>query len=231
MATSGTTNFNPSLGELTLFAFNLVGVRPTELTQQHMENARMAANLVFSRWNNKGVNLWKVEQVIVPLVAGQSGYPVDSDTINILDAYMQIVQPDSTTQDRIILPISRSEYATYPNKEMQGFTTVYWLDRLLSPTVTLWPVPDGYSAQNLVYYRSIVVQDAGFAGGQTLDLPSLWFETFALSLASWLAMIYAPDKAQLLKAAAEESYNIAADQNTETANFYITPMLNTYWRP
>ena len=37
MATSGTFTFNPDLGELVLYAFNLAGVRPTALTQAHME--------------------------------------------------------------------------------------------------------------------------------------------------------------------------------------------------
>lgn len=230
MTTSGTTTWNPSLGELTLFAFNLCGIRPTELTQQHMENSRMAANLVFARWNNQGVNLWKVVQETVPLVAGQSAYTVPADTINILDAYVRIVQPDSENIDRIILPISRTEYSNYPNKQMQGFTTVFWFDRLLSPTVTLWPVPDGVSAQSLVYYRSTVVQDAAYAGGMQLDVPTLWLEAFALALAAWLAMIYAPDRAAGLKGAAGEAYTIAAEQNTETANFYIAPSLTNYWR-
>ena len=68
---------------------------------------------------------------------------------------------------RIILPISRSEYANYPNKSQQGFTTTFWFDRLLSPTITLWPVPDGTSAQYLKYYRVRQIQDSNFTSGQT----------------------------------------------------------------
>ena len=90
MSTSGTYTFNPSLGELTLYAYNLIDVRNTALAQEHMEAARMASNLMLARWSNQGVNLWAVDLVTVPLVQGQATYSVDANTVMILDAYMEI---------------------------------------------------------------------------------------------------------------------------------------------
>ena len=66
MTTSGTYTFNPSLGELTLYAYNLIGIRNTSLAQEHMEAARMASNMMLARWSNQGVNLWAVDLVTVP---------------------------------------------------------------------------------------------------------------------------------------------------------------------
>jgi len=63
MATSGTYTYNPSLGELGLWAFNACEVRSTALTVERMENLRMSANLLLSRWSNQGVNLWAVELI------------------------------------------------------------------------------------------------------------------------------------------------------------------------
>jgi len=157
MTSSGTYTFNPSIGELVLYAFNVAGLRNTSILQEHMESARMATNMLLATWSNKGVNLWKVDLVTVPLVAGQSTYDVDASTVVILDAYMRIDNGVSDPIDRIILPVSRTEYASYPNKAQQGFTTTFWFDRLISPTVTLWPVPDGSSAQYLKYYRLVRV--------------------------------------------------------------------------
>ena len=165
MATSGTYAFAPSLGELTIYAFNNIGIRATSLLQEHMVNARMAANMMQANWANRGVNLWAVDLVTVPLVQGQATYTVDPSTVVMLDAYMGIVN-GSVETDRIILPISRSEYANYPNKAQQGFPTTFWFDRLISPTVTLWPVPDGTSATYLKYYRVRQIQDVAFASGQ-----------------------------------------------------------------
>ena len=42
MATSNTYTFNPSLGEIVLFSYNLIGIRNTSLLQEHFEAARMA---------------------------------------------------------------------------------------------------------------------------------------------------------------------------------------------
>jgi hypothetical protein len=230
MATSGTYTFNPSLGELTLYAYNLIGVRNTAVLQEHMEAARMASNMLLSRWSNQGVNLWAVDLQTVPLVEGQATYSVPSNTVVMLDAYMVIDNGNGQPIDRIILPVSRTEYASYPNKEQQGFTTTFWFDRLLSPTVTLWPVPDGNSAQYLKYYRVRQLQDSELQNGQQVEVPYLWMEAFAYGLAQRLAIIWSPDKVAIMKPLADESYQIAADQNVETAQQYISPQIAGYFR-
>jgi hypothetical protein len=233
MATSGTYTFNPSLGEITLYAYNLCGLRNTSLLQEHMEAARMAANMLCANWSNRGVNLWAVDLVTVALVQGQKTYNVDLNTVTMLDAYMVIDDGNGQPIDRIILPVSRTEYASYPNKETEGFTTTFWFDRLISPnpTVTLWPVPDGSSAQYLKYYRVRQIQDSNLANGTQVEIPYLWMDAFAYGLAARLAIIWAPDKAQLLKPLADEAYQIAADQNVETAQQYISPQISGYYRP
>jgi len=228
MTTSGTYNFNPSLGEITLYAFNLCGLRNTSLLQEHMESARMAANMVAASFSNRGVNLWQVDLVTVPLVQGTSTYSVDPSTVMILDGYVT-TGSGTTAIDRIIMPVSRTEYASYPNKTQQGWPTTFWFDRLLSPTVTLWPVPDGNEV-SFSYYRLRQIQDANFTSGQTVDVPYLWMEAFAYALAFRLALIWSPDKVPMLKPIADEAYNIAAEQNVENAATYISPQIQGYYR-
>jgi hypothetical protein len=233
MATSGTYTFNPSLGEITLYAYNLIGLRNTSLLQEHLEAARMAANMLCANWSNRGVNLWAVDLQTVDLVQGKATYDVPLNTVTMLDAYMVIDNGNGQPIDRIILPVSRTEYASYPNKDAQGFTTTFWFDRLISPnpTVTLWPVPDGTSAQYLKYYRVRQIQDSNLQNGTQVEIPYLWMDAFAYGLAARLAIIWAPDKAQLLKPLADEAYQIAADQNVETAAQYISPQISGYYRP
>ena len=228
MSTSGTYTFNPSLGELTIYAYQLIGIRPTALLQEHIDAARMATNMMFARWSNQGVNLWQVSQTITPLVQGTAQYSIDASTVTMLDTYIRTVS-GNTVVDRIILPISRTEYASYPNKLQQGFPTTYWFDRLLSPNVTLWPVPDG-TQTSLVYYSVIRLQDANMNGTEQVDIPPIWLEAMSYGLAERLAHVWAPEKAALMKPMADESYNIAAAQNIETAQQYISPQLSGYWR-
>jgi hypothetical protein len=228
MTTSGTYTYNPGLGELTLYAFNLCGVRNTEVLQEHMFTARTAANLLLANWANQGVNLWAVDLVTVPLVKGQTTYTVASDTVMILDAYVTTTNGTLST-DRVILPISRTEYSSYPNKEQQGFPTTYWFDRLINPTVTIWPVPDG-TQTTLKYYRVRQIQDSNLQNAQNVEIPYLWLDAFAFGLAARLAQIWKPELVMVLKPQAMEAYQIAASQNVEYAQQYISPQIQGYFR-
>jgi hypothetical protein len=305
MATSDTYAYAPGLGEMVLYAFNLAQIRSTALTQEHMFSARMAANMMQSRWANKGPNLWAIDLVTVTLVqtptvvtasvsggvatltyatpdtpvylAGQditvagvgvSGYNGDftvlssgpgyvtyasgalanssggtistatptatysvaPSTIMILDAYMAIDQNSAPETDRIILPVSRTEYASYPNKTQTGFSTVFWFDRLISPTVTLWPVPDGTSAQYLKYYRVRQIQDAVLAGNLQPEIPYRFLEAYADGLSYRLAKIWNPSIAAMLKTDAAESFADATIEDTENVQYYISPQISSYFR-
>jgi hypothetical protein len=229
MTTSGTYNFNPSLGEVVLNAFARCGIRRTALVQEHLQDARFEANLLFSEWSNRGVNLWKVDLQTVPLIEGTTLYTVPSNTVMILDAYIATGSGQSEF-DRMIMPISRSEYSQTPNKNLQAPPTVFWFDRLINPTITVWPVPDQSNYYTLNYYRVIQIQDAEMENAQTLDVPYRWLDATCAGLASRLAAIYAPDRIQVLTARAESAYQIAAMQDTENVPLYIMPGLSGYFR-
>jgi hypothetical protein len=164
----------------------------------------------------------------VPLVQGCATYPVPSNTIVILDAYYTI-NTGTTEIDRIMLPISRSEYASYSNKYQQGIPTVYWLDRLLQPTVTLYQTPNGSQA-SFKYYRLRQTQDTALQGATVPEMPVYFWNAFTKGLAVELALAWAPTQVPVLKPLADEAYNYAASQNVETANLYVTPVTNGYWR-
>lgn len=231
MTASGTYDYNPSIGEVILYAFNLIGLRSTAITQEHMNSAKQAMNMMLSTWANRGVNLWKVDLVTEALIAGQATYAIQDRTIMVLDAYVSTDNGGGNMTDRIISPISRSEYATYPNKDMQGFPTVFWFDRLISPTITLWPVPPTNGGPTtLSYYRVKQIEDANLPGGETLDVPYRWLDAFSSGLAYYLARLWAPERKADLKADAEEAYQIAAAQDVENTQFYISPMIGGYFR-
>lgn len=226
--TSGTYNFAPGMGEAVLYAYGLCGVRRTALTQQHFEDARMATSMMMLRWSSKGVNLWQVELAQIPLCKGQSTYSVPSNTIVMLDAYITL-NTGAAGIDRLILPISRTEYASYANKQQQGFSTTFWFDRLLAPTVTLWPVPDG-TTSCFKYYRLRQTQDSVMTNGTQVEIQPYALEAYVQGLAYRLALSWAPDKVPMLKPLADEAYNDFADQNVETAQQYISPMIGGYYR-
>jgi hypothetical protein len=239
MTTSGTYNFNPSLGEVVLNAFARCGVRRTALLQEHMEDARFEANLMFSDWANKGVNLWKVDRQSIPLVQGVTTYYAATPSVNwaadsqrtvmVLDAVITTGTGQSQF-DRVIMPISRTEYSQTPNKNLQAPPTVFWFDRLIQPTLTVWPVPDQSDYYTLNFYRVIQIQDAELSNGQTLDIPYRWLDALCAGLAARLGAIYSPDRTPVLEAKAEQAYITASTQDTENVPLYVMPGLSGYYR-
>jgi len=226
--TSGTYDFAPPMGEEVLYSYGLCGIRNTALTQQHFQTARMATNMLLGRWSSDGVNLWQVDLQSIKLKQGCATYPVPANTIVMLDMYITI-NNGAAEIDRLILPISRTEYASFANKQQQGFPTSAWFDRLLSPTVTLWPVPDG-SQNCLKYYRLRQTQDANLTNGQNVEIPYYFLEAYCFGLAYRLALTWAPDRAPILKPLADEAWAIASKQNVETAAMYISPQMSGYYR-
>lgn len=227
MTTSGTTNFDPSLGDITINAFGRIQVRRSEILTQHLIDAQFEANLLLARFNDLQPNLWVVDLQTTVLVQGTATYTVAIDTALILDAYISYGSP---TTDRIISPISRTEYASYPNKAQQGTPTVFWFDRLTAPTVTLWMVPDGNGPYTLKYYRVRRIQDSVLANATTVEMPFLWLDAYTAALAHRLSRIYAPQLEQIRKADADEAWQLAAAQDLENVPMYITPGLSGYWR-
>jgi len=228
--TSGTYLFAPSLGEVVLNAFARIGVRRTEIQQTHMSDARMEANLLLAKLGNTQPNLWDVDLQAIPLLQGTMTYTVPAETVMILDVYLRYGNPAT---DRSMYPISRSEYSTYPNKSTQAFPTVYWFDRLISPTITLWPTPDGNGPYTLFYYRVRQIQDANYSDGTNalnVEIPYLWLDAFTAGLAYRLARLYAPQLEGQRKMDADDAWQTAATQNVENVNMMVNPGLSAYFR-
>lgn len=228
MASSGTYTFNPSIGEILLLAYSRCQVRRTSLLAEHMTDARLETNLMLVDWSVRaGPNLWTVDLVTQALTAGTATYTVDPSTIMILDAYISF-DPSTGLNDRIIWPMSRTEYASLNDKVTKGTPTTFWFDRLIAPTITLWQPPDSATAYNLKYYRCRQIQDAYAPSGQTAEIPYRWFSAFADGLTERLALLYKPEIAPLWGARAERSWNLAATNDTENVALNITPMIGVY---
>lgn len=227
MTTSGTYLYNPATSTLGITAFQRIGVRPTEITQSHMQELYNACNLLMAEFSNLQPNLWTVNLISQPLTAGTATYSVDPSTVMILDMYISYGTPNT---DRIIFPISRTEYASYPNKTQQGFPSVFWFDRLIAPTFTLWLVPDTAFTYMANYYSVRQTQDTNLTAGQTVELPYRFLDAFVSGVSWKLSQIYAPDKEDKMFARYDRAWRIAATQDTENVSLYISPGLSGYFR-
>jgi len=221
MTTSGTYDFGSSEQiDIITEAFERVGRNPASLSAQDVESARRSINYLFSDWANDGPNLWEVDLVVLPLVAGQQSYTLDVQTVSILQAYTRVTS-GGINNDILIQPISRSEYAAIPNKAQEGTRPFqYYFQRTSVPTLFLWQVPMDDSV-TLRYYRMKIQQDAG-AMTNSLDAPNRWMEAIAAGLAAKLATKFAPDRLQYLRTEADTSYTRAKAEDRERVPLSIS---------
>lgn len=227
-STSNSYDFNLTNAEVVASAYALLQIRRPSLLSEHMADARIQLNLLLSSWSNLQVNLFNVDLVTVPLIQGQTTYDVDPSTIMVLDAYLSF--NGAPLSNRLIFPISRTEYASYSNPTAQGTPSVFWYDRLLSPTITLWLVPDQTDAYTLNYYRCYQNQDANLPSGETPAIPYRWLDAMVTGLAARLSKIYAPALEDKREMDAQKAWNIAAIQDTENVGMTISPGIDGYYR-
>lgn len=127
MTTTGTTTFNLDVNDLIEEAFERCG---RELrTGYDFKTARRSLNLLTIDWANKGINLWTVEQGIIPMVTGQSMYPYPADTIDLMDMVIRQNNGTSNQMDINISRIAEPTYMSLPNKLAQGRPIQVYINR------------------------------------------------------------------------------------------------------
>ncbi len=215
MATSGVRTFTPQFADLMTEAFSRVQIRPANVTQEHIDNAIMSANLLLTEFSNRAVNQYQLVQQSVALVDGTASYNLPAGTVDVWHA---VVRKDD--QDTPVWPMSRSDYHSMPNKDNEGRPFAYFADRSGAPdatrTITLWPVPDGTSADTLELWlwreaETVVKVNETFGVGRP------WFDAYAAGLAKRLARKYAPSLMAELTMEAEEAFMFAKAGDRERA--------------
>lgn len=224
MANSGTYNFNPNIGSMALTAFSRCGVRRTMLTPQHMEDAFQETNLMQASWVADGILFFTVELIPQVLTQGTPTYTVPANVVMVLDVYL-----NNGSSNRLLFPFSRTDYASLAEPLQQAPPTSFWLDRTLTQTLTLWPVPDS-GVYTMSYYAYTQPQDAVAQNGGNAAIPYWWFDAYVAGLAHRLARHYAPNLEAQRKADADDAYAKASKQ-AENVPMYITPGLAGYFRP
>ena len=126
MTTTGVQSFNLPFTDIAEEAYERCGVEMR--TGYQLRTARRSLNLLTIEWANRGINLWTIEQIEIPLVTGQVTYALPIDTIDLLDTVVR----NGTGQNQIdinITRISETMYITIPNKLAQGRPIQVWVNR------------------------------------------------------------------------------------------------------
>ena len=232
MATSGTTGFNLDFTEIAEEAWERAG---RELRSGYdLRTARRSMNLMTIEWQNRGINMWTIDEGTIDLLQGVSTYDLPADTIDLLDHVIRTNPGNTSTQsDLTISRISVSTYASIPSKLDQGRPIQVWIQRLRdAPKITVWPIPDqgtvGTPYYVFKYYRLRRIQDAG-DGAETADVNFRFLPALVAGLAYQIA-VKTPELAPrvpMLKEMYDEQFDLAAGEDREKAPIRLVPRISS----
>ena len=217
MALSGTSTFTLTVNDVIQEAYDRIGGDP--ILGYDVRSARRSMNIMFSDWANRGYNQWTVEYKTLAVTTGTTEYTLDYDTVDIINANLQI----SDGTEYAMTALGLNDYAAISNKTTQSRPTQYYLQRLNTPVLKIYPAPD--QNYTITYYRMRKIEDitASTVSGveQNIDVPFRAFECMCAGLAYYLSkkrVGISPTQQQMLKGDYEEAFQrlVAGDDTPST---------------
>jgi len=226
MATSGTTTFNLDIGDILDEAYDLCGMEMR--TGYDFKSAKRTLNLVFLEWQNKGLNLWAVEQNTQTLTAGTSSYALPSSALDVVDAFIRTDAGNVDKQfDQRLNRISRTQYNHQATKLNKSKPTQFFVDKNVGTSnIVLWSTPDSAQTYTLVYDYIARVED-GNPSSNNADVPTRYLPCLTYALAYNIATKHdeALQRVPLLKQRYDELWAEVSEADREKATVRFVPDL------
>ena len=145
------------------------------------------------------------------------------DTQATIDILSGVIRRDDS--DISITRVSRDEYLAIANKTTTGRPVQFYVNRQITPVVTVWPVPEN-STDQFIYDRLVRIDDAD-AAVDTMEIPFRFYPCLAAGLAYYISLKRAPERVEVLKALYEEEFIRAAQEDRDKANIPLVPTYNS----
>ena len=164
------------------------------------------------------------------MVKDTKTYNIDSTNptapIDVLDVFIRETVGSETT-DIPMTRLSRAEYSHITTKSTTGKPNQFFINKQITPTISVWPTPDLSSTYTVVMNVLTRMDDAD-EGANNLDMPFRFYPCLAAGLAYYISLKRAPERAGMLKAMYDEEFNRAMSQDEDRASFKVQPNLRNY---
>jgi hypothetical protein len=199
------STFTVSRDQIISLALRKLGVLELGSTpdSETVANASLNLNLLVKQMATQGLKLWKVNELVLPLVAGQTKYTIgpltqnpstDLDTAKPLKVIQAWLRNISVTPfiDTPMQLLSKQEYDVLGSKFSTGVAnSVYYNVRQNSGEMNVYLTPDSNAATTYVlYFVCQQPMDDVTSGGAIPDFPSEWMNTLVWNLADLMAIEY-----------------------------------------
>ena len=211
----------PDLPDIFEEAYERAGIELN--TGYDLRTARRSLNIMLLEWQNRGLNLFTIDEGTLAIAAGTATYTMPVDTIDVIEH--NIRTGTGTNQvDTALERISVSNYAAQSNKNTTGKPSQIYVQRLAAETkVTLWPVPD--TSYTLSFFRLKGIDGLSTGIGTTAAIPPRFIPCLVAGLAYQIAMKKPESAARVvpLKQEYEYQFELAAGEDAETASIRFVP--------
>ena len=228
MATSNSKNFEPDVAEYIEEAFERCGLELR--TGYDLKSANRSLNLMLAEWANRGLNQWTITQKTVTMVKDTTEYNIDSTNgtapIDVLDVFIRETVSSETT-DLPMTRLSRAEYSHIVNKSSTGKPNQYFVNKQITPTISVCPAPDKSSTYTVVM-NVLTRMDDSDSATNTMEVPFRFYPCLTAGLAYYISMKRAPERTAMLKSMYEEEFTRALSQDEDRASFRISPDIRSY---
>ena len=228
MTTSSSKNFEPDVAEYIEEAFERCGLELR--TGYDLKTANRSLNIMLAEWANRGLNQWTIAKKTVDMVTPTATYNIDTVNstapIDVLDVFIRETSSTETT-DISMTRLSRAEYSNIVTKSSTGRPNQFFIDKQISPTISVWPAPD-VSGKYTVHMNVLTRIDDADSATNTMEVPFRFYPCLTAGLAYYISMKKAPQLTGQLKAIYDEEFNRAMDADEDRASFRIAPNLRGY---
>jgi len=230
MATSGTYAFTVNrdqLIEAALRTLQVYGIGDP-IPPQVVTDCAQALNIWCKALVKKGLLLWCIQEITLPMVAAQSAYPVGPASghprpLRVTDAFLRTTASGTDVQ---LTVTSRYDYDTLGLKSAEGIPNQLFYDpQLVNGIVTLYNTPiDASTVLHLIIQRQ--VQDFNLAVDNP-DFPEEAFQMLKWGLADEIGMEQGARDATLDRVASRAARYMEEfvdwQQAQEAASVFFTP--------
>ena len=223
MATSGSRDFQPDVGEWIEEAYERCGLELR--TAYDARTARRSLNILFADWANRGLNQWTVSNVSQTLTEGTDSYSLNDYVIDVLDVVLRRTVNDVAT-DYQMNQVGRAEYWNIPTKSTKARPTQWFLDKQVTPKIYVWPAPEN-STDVIKMNQLLRIEDAD-GSVNDLQMPFRFYPALVAGLAFYLSQKRAPERMESLKSLYEDEFARALAQDESRASLMIKPNMRSY---
>lgn len=241
MTVPTTTTFNYNRDQIIQFAMRKLGVLEPGATPDPLivQNFSDSLNLILKSWITKGIKIWTIVELTLPLQANKGSYIIGNTGTApgtpdlVTDKPMKLMQAwlrnTSVTpnNDIPLQVISQRNYNEFGSKFSTGTSnSVYMNVGRDQSTVFTYLTPDTVAAG--MYQMHLLTQRTLYdvtASTDNLDVPAEWLYALGWALAQdqILDMGVEPARAQMIGGAAHKYLSEAEDFDTEYNSVYFTP--------